>query len=75
MIFIHIPFFYSRGPECSRVYFYMNYLAYLGGLITTVVILHVFNSAQPALLYLVPACIGSALLTSLARGELMLLLK
>jgi len=70
-----LRFDYSRGPECSRVYFYMNYLAYLGGLVTTVVILHVFNSAQPALLYLVPACIGSALLTSVVRGELMLLLK
>jgi len=70
-----LRFDYSRGAECSRVYFYMNYLAYLGGLITTVVILHVFNSAQPALLYLVPACIGSALLTSVVRGELMLLLK
>jgi len=70
-----LRFDYSRGKDCSRVYFYMNYLAYLGGLITTVVILHVFNSAQPALLYLVPACIGSALLTSLVRGELMLLLK
>lgn len=64
----------SRGADC-RAYFYANYLAYLGGLITTVVILHVFSSAQPALLYLVPACIGSALLTSLVRGELMLLLK
>lgn len=70
-----LRFDYSRGVEKSRIYFYTNYLAYLMGLITTVVILHVFNSAQPALLYLVPACIGSALLTSLARGELMLLLK
>jgi len=70
-----LRFDYSRGTTCSRVYFYMNYMAYLGGLITTVVILHVFNSAQPALLYLVPACIGSALITSLVRGELMLLLK
>jgi minor histocompatibility antigen H13 len=65
----------SRGKDCSCIYFYMNYLAYLVGLITTVVILHVFQSAQPALLYLVPACIGSALLTSIVRGELMLLLK
>lgn len=64
----------SRGKDC-RAYFYANYIAYLGGLITTVVILHVFSSAQPALLYLVPACLGSALLTSVVRGELMLLLK
>jgi minor histocompatibility antigen H13 len=65
----------SRGKDASHVYFYMNYLAYLAGLTTTVVILHVFKSAQPALLYLVPACVGSALLTSLVRGEVMLLIK
>ena len=65
----------SRGKDCSHVYFYMSYLAYLAGLTTTMVIMHVFWSAQPALLYLVPACVGSALLTSLARGEFMLLYK
>jgi hypothetical protein len=30
---------------------------------------------QPALLYLVPACLGAALLTGAVRGELALLLK
>jgi len=29
-----------------------------------------FESAQPALLYLVPACLGSSLLTAVVRGEL-----
>ena len=29
-----------------------------------------FNAAQPALLYLVPACLGSSLLCAVVRGEL-----
>jgi len=32
--------------------------------------MHFFQAAQPALLYLVPACLGSALMTALVRGEL-----
>jgi len=64
----------SRG-QGSRAYFYANYLAYFLGLASTVLVMHVFKSAQPALLYLVPACIGSALLTALVRGEIPELLK
>jgi minor histocompatibility antigen H13 len=30
----------------------------------------VFEAAQPALLYLVPACLGSSLLCAFVRGEL-----
>lgn len=33
------------------------------------VIMHTFHSAQPALLYLSPACVGSVGLVALARGE------
>ena len=36
---------------------------------------HFFDAAQPALLYLVPACIGASLLTAAARGEVAQLLK
>lgn len=64
----------SKGKD-SYIYFYTNYFAYLMGLVTTVVILHYFKSAQPALLYLVPACIGSALLTAVCKGEVVSLLK
>ena len=32
--------------------------------------LTVFQAAQPALLYLVPACLGSSLLCAVVRGEL-----
>ena len=32
--------------------------------------MHFFDAAQPALLYLVPACIGMSLAMAAARGEL-----
>jgi len=35
--------------------------------------MHVFKHAQPALLYLVPACMGTPLLVALIRGELKVL--
>ncbi|KAM0726203.1 Minor histocompatibility antigen H13 [Formica fusca] len=33
-------------------------------------IMHLFNHAQPALLYLVPACVGTPLLLALVKGDL-----
>ena len=33
-------------------------IAYLAGLLLTIFIMHVYKHAQPALLYLVPACLG-----------------
>lgn len=32
-------------------------------------VMHVFKAAQPALLYLSPACVGAIALTALRRGE------
>jgi minor histocompatibility antigen H13 len=44
------------------------------GLVATVGVMHVFDAAQPALLYLVPACLGASLATAAYRGELSKLL-
>jgi len=54
----------------EKPYFNACVFAYVAGLIFTVFVMHHFQHAQPALLYLVPACIGSALVTGVARGEL-----
>jgi len=43
---------------------------YALGLFTTVFIMYTFQAAQPALLYLVPACLGSVLVLAVIRGEL-----
>ncbi|KAJ3040822.1 hypothetical protein HDV00_010437 [Rhizophlyctis rosea] len=53
-----------------KPYFHACFVAYILGLVTTVVVMHTFQAAQPALLYLSPACIFSALITAAARGEI-----
>ncbi|KAG2187085.1 hypothetical protein INT44_004755 [Umbelopsis vinacea] len=59
-----------RSTNFSRPYFTSCAIAYITGLVTTVVVMHTFQAAQPALLYLSPACILSTLLTAAVRGEL-----
>jgi len=51
-------------------YFTTCFISYILGLVTTMGVMHVFNHAQPALLYLSPACIISSLLCAVVRGEL-----
>jgi len=58
----------------SQTYFHVQMLAYVAGLAVTVGVMHVFDAAQPALLYLVPAAILSSLATAAARGEIKALL-
>nr|XP_020670320.1 minor histocompatibility antigen H13 [Pogona vitticeps] len=53
----------------THTYFYASFVAYIFGLGLTIFIMHVFKHAQPALLYLVPACIGFPLLVALVKGE------
>lgn len=59
-----------RSTDFSKPYFTSCLIAYFLGLVTTMVVMHVFHAAQPALLYLSPACILSVLITGAARGEL-----
>uniref|UniRef100_A0A673HCC5 Minor histocompatibility antigen H13 n=1 Tax=Sinocyclocheilus rhinocerous TaxID=307959 RepID=A0A673HCC5_9TELE len=54
----------------TRTYFYTSFLAYIFGLGLTIFVMHTFKHAQPALLYLVPACIGFPVLLALFKGEL-----
>ena len=52
-----------------RPYFIGNVIAYAMGLTVTVLIMYVFDHGQPALLYLVPACVGCSLIMGIARGD------
>ncbi|XP_042265999.1 minor histocompatibility antigen H13 isoform X2 [Thunnus albacares] len=54
----------------SRTYFYSSFLAYIFGLGLTIFVMHTFKHAQPALLYLVPACVGFPVIVALLKGEL-----
>mmetsp|Transcript_58885 Transcript_58885/g.140067 ORF Transcript_58885/g.140067 Transcript_58885/m.140067 type:complete len:371 (-) Transcript_58885:337-1449(-) len=56
--------------EGVKKYFYAQFAAYIAALVTTVIMMTWFKSAQPALLYLVPAALIAALLTALASGQL-----
>mmetsp|Transcript_42589 Transcript_42589/g.86105 ORF Transcript_42589/g.86105 Transcript_42589/m.86105 type:complete len:436 (-) Transcript_42589:106-1413(-) len=53
-----------------KPFFYSNLVAYVAGLLATVLVMEFFKAAQPALLYLVPACLLGALAMAATRGEL-----
>ena len=56
--------------SCLYPYFTASFFGYVLGLGTTIVIMNVFNAAQPALLYIVPAVLGATAVAGAARGEL-----
>jgi len=56
--------------SAPRPYFYGCVLGYIIAIVTTVVIMLVFDHGQPALLYLVPACLGATLINALRFGDL-----
>ncbi|KAI6046154.1 signal peptide peptidase-domain-containing protein [Pisolithus marmoratus] len=63
---------YSRSKKTesfAKPYFFITLTSYTLGLVTTMTVMHVFGRAQPALLYLSPACIFAFLVTALFRGE------
>lgn len=51
-------------------YFYTSMVAYVLGLVATTIALNVFNAAQPALLYLVPACLIACVGVAVSKGEM-----
>eukprot|EP00472_Partenskyella_glossopodia_P003023 CAMPEP_0197526900 /NCGR_PEP_ID=MMETSP1318-20131121/19671_1 /TAXON_ID=552666 /ORGANISM="Partenskyella glossopodia, Strain RCC365" /LENGTH=375 /DNA_ID=CAMNT_0043081287 /DNA_START=1 /DNA_END=1128 /DNA_ORIENTATION=+ len=59
----------SEGFLNRYPYFTTTMVGYALGLATTIAIMTIFNAAQPALLYLVPSCIGAAVLCALRLGE------
>ena len=62
--------YFRYRPGKSKIYFITGFVSYMIGLGTTVGVMHVFKAAQPALLYLVPSCLGLPFLVALIRGDL-----
>ncbi|KAI3932183.1 hypothetical protein MKW92_014324 [Papaver armeniacum] len=62
----------SRGKEIR--YFNSAFFGYALGIILTIVVMNWFQAAQPALLYIVPAVIGSLAVHCLWNGEVKQLL-
>lgn len=70
-IFIALLLRFDNGLSGKTdIYFYSTSFAYFLGLLATVIIVHLFNHAQPALLYSVPTYIGTPLLFTLVKGDL-----
>jgi minor histocompatibility antigen H13 len=55
--------------QFSTPYFNNTMVGYFVGLATTIIVMHTFQAAQPALLYLVPTCIGASLGTAVILGD------
>lgn len=55
--------------DFPKPYFTATLSAYVAGLATTMGVMHVFKAAQPALLYLSPACVLAVVLQGVKRGE------
>lgn len=56
--------------DFAKPYYTGCFIAYVLGLVTTVIVMHTFQAAQPALLYLSPACTCSVIIVALVRGEI-----
>lgn len=59
----------SADVPFKRPFFRSVLFAYVCGLTTAIFAAHAFSSAQPALLYLSPACILSFVMTAVTKGE------
>jgi minor histocompatibility antigen H13 len=55
--------------SAPKHYFISVVIGYLIAIITTIVIMFIFNHGQPALLYLVPGCLFSVAITAAVKGE------
>ena len=58
----------AKGKKPAR-YFPAVMGGYVAGLGTTIIVMNVFQAAQPALLYIVPGVLGATFLQALALGE------
>lgn len=59
----------KAAQTAPRPYFYGSVIGYIIAIITTVIIMLVFEHGQPALLYLVPAVLGATLINAVRFGE------
>ncbi|CAF9912395.1 MAG: hypothetical protein HETSPECPRED_000928 [Heterodermia speciosa] len=59
-----------NGGVFPKTYFYACILGYVAGMVTTLGVMSISGSAQPALLYLVPGVLISLWTTALFKGDL-----
>ena len=67
----NVPYFPTDvHVSFPKPYFHSAFVGYVIGLGVTLYVMIVFEAAQPALLYLVPACLGSSLACACVRGQM-----
>ena len=59
----------TKGQGAPK-YFPSVALGYVAGIVTTIVVMNVFNAAQPALLYIVPGVLGATLIRAALAREI-----
>ncbi|CAL8092666.1 unnamed protein product [Calicophoron daubneyi] len=65
----------SLNRQGKHQYFSVGFVAYIVGLLATFLVMHAFKAAQPALLYLVPTCLGAPVAMAWMKGDLQRLLE
>lgn len=68
-LFVALLLRYDVDNKCKTRYFQTVFWGYVGGLGTTILVMNVFKAAQPALLYIVPAVLGSVALHAALKRE------
>lgn len=59
-----------EGGRFPKPYFHATLVGYVLGMVCTLLVMQVFQHAQPALLYLVPGVLGALWGTALVKGEI-----
>lgn len=59
----------GAASEFPKPMFFSNIVCYALGLVVTIIVMNIFKVGQPALLYLVPACVGGSFVVALATGN------
>ena len=59
----------GRSRPATHSTFHAAFFGYVAGLVLTIVVMNVFDAAQPALLYIVPGVMGASTLNAWWRGE------
>ena len=62
-------YFVRTANKAPKHYFIAVLIGYLIAIITTIVIMFIFNHGQPALLYLVPGCLIAVTICAVVKGE------
>ncbi|KAH7409364.1 signal peptide peptidase-domain-containing protein [Cadophora sp. MPI-SDFR-AT-0126] len=63
----------ADGARFSKVYFKASLVGYVLAMLVTLVVMNIFNHAQPALLYLVPGVLTALWGTALVKGDVSLM--